>query len=372
MRGIRIMLLIMLSWLVVGCGSEKPAEQSSPPPQTKTVETQNYYSNGQFKVGTDITAGEYIAIGTGYVCVSTTPEANSANNEILMNDNIIDARRYVLVNDGEYVQLQGDIKLYSVADAPKVDTSGKIPSGQYKCGSDIVAGEYKITLEPKGYFAVSKDTRRNITHNKYSQDGGSYYATLNTGEYLQIKQGVGEFVKAVEAEPPKPVPVQKPVVPQKVLNLGMTFEQFRSAYNAKIIEYAPETGWDVSGTELITGEQQDIFLWQFMERVALMGMVDKSSGLIKKMVVMALPQNQTDYEGAMLAYGLAIAVLSPELNYGQRSKLLEDLHIFDELYATFMDIKQRNYNALRGNVKYQTDYIAEKGALHFWASAKDL
>ena len=102
----------------------------------------------------------------------------------------------------------------------------------------------------------------------------------------------------------------------------MTFEQFKAAYNAKIAEYAPETGWDVSATKLIIGSAQDVFMWQFSEQVALMGMVDKNTSLVKNMVVMALPQNQTDYERAMLVYGLAIAVLNPELNYGQRTNLL--------------------------------------------------
>ena len=166
-------------------------------------------------------------------------------------------------------------------------------------------------------------------------------------------------------------PVQKPA-PAKVLNLGMTFEQFKAAYNAKIAEYVPETGWDVSATTLISGTGQDVFMWQFMEQVALMGMVDKSTGMVKNLVVMALPQNQTDYEGAMVVYTLVITVLNPELNYGQRSELLGELHIFDTLYDTFTDLQHHNFDALRGNVKYQTDYIAEKGAFNFWASAKDL
>lgn len=152
----------------------------------------------------------------------------------------------------------------------------------------------------------------------------------------------------------------------------MTFEQFKAAYNTNIAEYAPETGWDVSSTTLIIGPAQDAFLWQFTEQVALMGMVDKSTGMVKNLVVMALPQNQTDYEGAMLVYGLAIATLSPELNYGQRTNLFMDLHIWDNLYDTYNDLSQHRFDALRGNVKYQTGYIAEKSAFHFWASAKDL
>lgn len=361
---------------ICGCGSDKTVEQNPPTdtPSVKVAEVKNFYANGQFKVGADVPAGEYIAVGTGYVCVSTTPEANAINGEILINDNVQNSRLCVTANADEYIQIMGDIKLYSASDAPAIDTSGEIPAGQYKVGRDIKAGEYKINLLTDGYFAVTRDGRRDFVKNQFAQSGGSFYAAVTDSQYLQIKNGTGVFVEASKEVKPAPKPTLPPKSepPPKVLNLGMTFEQFKSAYDAKIAEYAPETGWNVSATTLANGKEQDVFLWQFMERVALMGMVSKDNGLLKNLVVMSLPQNQTDYEAAVLAYGLAIATLNPELNYGQRSELLGELHVFDALYDTFMDLKQRNYDALRGNVKYQTGYIASKGALHFWASAKDL
>ena len=375
-----IVTVVILLILIIGQASKDkntpPVAKNAPAPKVEQAETGKFFANGQFKVGTDLSAGEYIAVGTGYVEVSKSSSGGVDN--ILINDNIENARRYVIANVGEYVKVTGDIKLYPLAYAPKIDTSGQLAAGEYKVGTDIKSGEYKITLDAGGYYAVTGDARRAIVRNQFTNEGGSYYATVSDGQYLQIKKGVSEYVGAIEtAEKPTPTPQPAPKSapppkPAKVLNLGMTFEQFKAAYDAKIAEYAPETGWDVSASALTIGEKQDVFMWQFSERVALMGMVDKTTGLLKNLVVMSSPQNQTDYEAAMLAYGLAITVLNPELNYGQRSELLEELHIFDALYDTFMDLKQRNFSAFRGNVKYETGYLAEKGALHFWASAKDL
>ena len=176
--------------------SVKPNNVNMTPAPSAKVEPQNYFANGQFKVGGDVPAGEYIAVGTGYVEVAKDSSGNV--NNILINDNIRNSRRYVAVNDGEYVKVTGDIKLYSVTDAPKIDTSGKLPDGQYKVGAEITAGEYKLTLAAGGYFAVTKDTRHAYVKNQFTNEGEQFYATVADGQYLQIKNGTGEFVGAAK------------------------------------------------------------------------------------------------------------------------------------------------------------------------------
>ena len=173
----------------------KPAHVNMTPAPPAKAEPQNYFANGQFKVGVDLPAGEYLAVGTGYVEVSKF--SASGKNNILVNDNIVDARRYVVVNDGEYVKLMSDMKLYSLADAPKLNLNySKLPANQYKVGVDIPAGEYKILLDAGGYVALTRDTRRNYVGNHYTNEGGQIYATVADGQYLQIKNGTGEFVAA--------------------------------------------------------------------------------------------------------------------------------------------------------------------------------
>lgn len=168
----------------------KPSNVDAPPPAKD--EPKNYFANGQFKVGVDLPAGEYLAVGTGYVEVAKS--SGGGTNNILINDNIVDAQRYIEISDGEYVKVTGDIKLYPSGDAPKLDTSGKLQAGQYKVGVDIPAGEYKILLEAGGYFAVTRDTRRAYVKNQFTNESGQFYATVAEGQYLQIKNGVGEFV----------------------------------------------------------------------------------------------------------------------------------------------------------------------------------
>ena len=175
----------------------KPSNVNMTPPPPVKVEPQNYFANGQFKGGVDLPAGEYLAVGTGYVEVAGSSSGNV--KDILVNDNIVDARRYVVVNDGEYVKVMSDMKLYSLANAPKIDTSnGKLPAGQYKVGVDIPAGEYKILLDAGGYVALTRDTRKNFVGNQYAHNGGQFYTTVADGQYLQIKNGTGEYVGAAK------------------------------------------------------------------------------------------------------------------------------------------------------------------------------
>lgn len=177
----------------------KPSNVNMTPTVTTPakVEPQNYFANGQFKVGVDLPAGEYLVVGTGYVEVAKS--SSGSVYDILVNDNIVDARRYVVVNDGEYVKLMSDMKLYSPADAPKLNLNfSKLPAGQYKVGVDIPAGEYKILLDAGGYVALTRDTRKDYVGNQYAHNGGQFYATVADGQYLQIKNGTGEFVGAAK------------------------------------------------------------------------------------------------------------------------------------------------------------------------------
>ena len=164
-----------------------------------------------------------------------------------------------------------------------------------------------------------------------------------------------------------------PPAPAKVLNLGMTFEQFKAAYNAKIAEYAPETGWDVSSMLLGYKKNHDsLFSYKFNERIAMIGVADENSSMIKKVIIASKPQNQTDYETALVIYLLVISTISPEISYDDRSKLFEELRLWEDFSDTYKDLSQQGNETLRGNVKYSTAYDIEKKAFHFWASAKDL
>lgn len=176
---------------------ETPPAPTPTPQKADTNEPKNYYEDGQYKVGADIPAGEYLAVGTGYIELAA--DSKGKNSSIIFNDNIAEAQRYIDVRDGEYLKITGRLKLYQEKDAPKNDTSEKVPAGQYKVGIDIPAGEYKVTTDGNGSAGITKTSRglkgNNVVSHKYLQNAGSFYVTVENGQYMQIKNAEARLVK---------------------------------------------------------------------------------------------------------------------------------------------------------------------------------
>lgn len=170
-----------------------PVETPAPVKKEDKGEQKNYYGAGEYKIGVDIPAGEYLAIGTGYIELTSSSKGNSGS--IIFNDNITDAQRYVEVRDGEYLKISRQLKLYQEKDAPKADTSEKVPAGQYKVGIDIPAGEYRVTCDDNGaYIEVSKTSRGDIVTNRLANSAGNIYITVSNGYYLKINRGEANLV----------------------------------------------------------------------------------------------------------------------------------------------------------------------------------
>ncbi len=149
------------------------------------------YSEGMYKVGTDIPAGEYCLFSDdeygGYYSVCKNSNVDDIDS-IINNDNF-DYNAFVTVSDGQYLELSrayavpvGDIdgKKY------KIETDGE---GTFRVGTDIEAGEYKLECteaEYSGYYCVydSSDPEADIVGND-SFDGQAY-VTVTDGQYLQL------------------------------------------------------------------------------------------------------------------------------------------------------------------------------------------
>lgn len=187
---------------VVSEQKEEAAQKETPlapPPQSKIDknEPKNYYENGQYKVGTDIPAGEYLAVGTGYIELAADSKGKSGS--IIFNDNITEAQRYIEAREGEYLKITGRLKLYPEKEAPKIDTKETVPAGQYKIGIDIPHGEYKVTTDGNGSATITKTSRGtsggNTVSHKYFQNAGSFYITVESGQYLQLKNAEARLVQ---------------------------------------------------------------------------------------------------------------------------------------------------------------------------------
>ena len=158
----------------------------------------------------------------------------------------------------------------------------------------------------------------------------------------------------------------------QVLNLGMTFEQFKAAYNATIAKDFSETGWNLSETTLRSGEDKDTFRYNINDNVMLLGATEKNSAMMKEVMVVCIMQTQmrADLEKALVAYVTLMLTLSPELTVEQRGKLIEDLNLVGDKVDEL--INQNDGVAVRGNVRYRTTFDKDSGVLYFIASAKDL
>ena len=142
------------------------------------------YDVGQYKVGLDIAAGEYVAVATngfGYICVSA--DANQA--DITFNE-VFETNTVFTVYDGEYLELSGCTAVLA-DEFYTAYTIGKDKDGvMLKVGHDIPAGEYKLeSTNGMGYYSIYNDTRHTkIVANDVFET--TSFVTVKDGQYLVL------------------------------------------------------------------------------------------------------------------------------------------------------------------------------------------
>ena len=172
---------------------QTPQTPAAPPSNISNINPNDGYPSGQYKIGSDIPAGEYLAIGQGYIELNREPTGLGA---LIFNDNFVNYH-YVEGRDGEYLRTQGNIKLYPVTADTKIEVDiNNIEQGYYKVGRDIPAGEYKMALESGGYFAIYGNAHdKNILTNGFTNEAVTRYIKLADGQYFQLKKGTATQVK---------------------------------------------------------------------------------------------------------------------------------------------------------------------------------
>lgn len=169
-----------------GNSNTTPKQQSTPAQNNQSVQpskSDDSIKEGTYKVGTDLAAGEYRLIGSGYMQVST--DSTGSIDSIVTNDNFQN-NTIVTVAEGQYFKFSG-AKAYPIDKAPSVDTS---KAGVFRVGKDLPAGEYKLTPEGgSGYVQVSSDSKGAMTsivsNENFSADT---YITVSDGQYLTVKR----------------------------------------------------------------------------------------------------------------------------------------------------------------------------------------
>jgi hypothetical protein len=193
-----LITLIVLGIIVVGIFSTLTGRSKTDSPQTVTSATDTGKTSeetpvrevlkgiagGNYKVGVDMPAGEYVIAGSGYLQIAS--DSTGSFESIVENDNYSN-RTIVVVSDGQYIEFSG--QAYTWNDAPKIDTStGTLPSGKYKVGIDIPAGEYKIAPgEGSGYLQVASTASDRIDSIVSNDNFTSQkYVTISNGQYLKF------------------------------------------------------------------------------------------------------------------------------------------------------------------------------------------
>ena len=201
--GLMVIAVVMIS--VFGLGSES-SDGSGLPTSTgsnisnKETHTNNAYSEGMYKVGTDIAEGEYFIYCTNSVSCYFEVASDSSGKltSIIANDNI-DTFAFVAVKTGQYLKVNGG-SFVKAADAsvPSSDTNGNYGPGMYRVGVDIPAGEYKVTCTGDlwCYIEVSSDSSGTLSSIVSNDNIETFaYISVEEGQYLTVNNGLFSLVK---------------------------------------------------------------------------------------------------------------------------------------------------------------------------------
>ena len=178
----------------------------------------------------------------------------------------------------------------------------------------------------------------------------------------------------ISSEPPKvekkieqQKQTQPPPPPPKIVNLNMTQAQFIQAFNNQSAAFGT-AGFLFIGATTDKQGVQNTFQFLFSQQTAIIGSVDPSTNLLKEVMILTQPQNQDGVAEMLMAYGLVMAVLNPELSQEQRAALLKEIYLTPE---GLIQLNSAKGTAFRGNVRYVTQKV-QNGMYQLIASAKDL
>ena len=163
----------------------------TPSPTPEPTPKKTVYKAGMYKVGADIGAGEYFLTSTGSGYYSLNSDSSGSFDSILENDNFKNSA-YITVSDGQYLELSNCTMIAAGDAEPQKPVNGTYPSGMYKVGYEIPAGEYKLKpTSSSGYYArlskASSSLDAIIANDNFS---GEIYLTIKDGEYLKLSNCV--------------------------------------------------------------------------------------------------------------------------------------------------------------------------------------
>lgn len=146
------------------------------------------YDEGQYRVGVDFTAGEYVLLSTsdysGYFCISS-----DSNGRDIISNGLFEVNSIITVYSGEYLELSRCIAIESTDFYSSYTIKTENPGTMLKVGYDIMPGEYKLiaTSSMQGYYCVYNDSRQTkIVDNSLFKN--SAWVTVKYGQYIVLSR----------------------------------------------------------------------------------------------------------------------------------------------------------------------------------------
>ena len=184
--------------LVITPDAQELVEMQNPSAQTSSTNSSSSedplglgiktYSEGQYKVGTDIEPGIYVILNTKgsstYFCLSSDANAD----DIIENGNF-SCNTYIDIREGEYLQFRNAVAfladdLYSAGRTITTSLDGCMLA----IGKDLPAGEYKVKADgDTGYYCIFSSSRQDdiVSNDNFS---GEKYVTVKEGQYIELSR----------------------------------------------------------------------------------------------------------------------------------------------------------------------------------------
>jgi len=161
-------------------------------PITGATSTGTSYKSGVYKVGRDISEGEYVIIANDVLSVGQidiTTDLSGDYKSMLFSDYVY-GRSIVTLKKDTYLNAKS-CTIYPISSAPKVEPiEGIYPEGMYKVGVDIPAGDYKLVAMYifNVYYEITDDSIRADYLTKDISINGTQNVTLKEGQYIRVER----------------------------------------------------------------------------------------------------------------------------------------------------------------------------------------
>lgn len=156
----------------------------------------NWFNEDIYKIGSDLTAGEYYLIPTSDSRSAYFAVCRDSNGDDILENSNFDGSAYITVENGQYFE----VTRAKFALASEVITSFdpyNLNDGMYLVGKDIPEGEYRLNVnsDRSAYVCVYNNSTvsRDIIVNDNFE--GKNYITVNDGEYLELVRCTGELLQ---------------------------------------------------------------------------------------------------------------------------------------------------------------------------------